>query len=74
MMPLLLIHKGGTKGDIWTNLALCTVGGLSTSALLILLVLPIFYYQFYKFQKFLGGLGATSKSTAAGEEKPAVTA
>jgi|GEM_PF-180287 len=77
MLPLLLIHKGGAKGDIWTNLALCTVGGLTTSALLILLVLPIFYYQFYKFQVFLGksktSIGAAAKSTAVGEEKPAVT-
>lgn len=77
MMPLLLIHKGGAKGDIWTNLALCTVGGLTTSALLILLVLPIFYYQFYKFQKFLGKSTASPKaavdSTVVGEEKPVVT-
>ena len=78
MLPLLLIHKGGAKGDIWTNLALCTVGGLTTSALLILLVLPIFYYQFYKFQIFLGrskaliGKGSLH-STTAGEEKPVVT-
>lgn len=77
MLPLLLIHKGGAKGDIWTNLALCTVGGLTTSALLILLVLPIFYYQFYKFQVFLGkskmSIGAAAKSTAVSEEKPVVT-
>lgn len=53
MMPLLIFHEAGSKGDIWTNLALCAVGGLTTSALLILLVLPIFYYLFYKLQKFL---------------------
>ncbi|MCP5108003.1 MAG: efflux RND transporter permease subunit [bacterium] len=54
MLPLIVFHEAA-KGDIWTNLALCTVGGLTTSALLILLVLPIFYYLFYKLQKFLVG-------------------
>jgi HAE1 family hydrophobic/amphiphilic exporter-1 len=53
MIPLLVISESGSKGDIWTNLALCTVGGLTTSASLILLVLPIFYYLFFKLQKFI---------------------
>jgi HAE1 family hydrophobic/amphiphilic exporter-1 len=53
MLPLLIFHEAGSKGDIWTNLALCTVGGLTTSAMLILLVLPIFYYLFYKLQRYL---------------------
>jgi HAE1 family hydrophobic/amphiphilic exporter-1 len=53
MLPLLILHDAGSKGDIWTNLALCTVGGLTTSAMLILLVLPIFYYLFFKLQRFL---------------------
>jgi HAE1 family hydrophobic/amphiphilic exporter-1 len=53
MLPLIIFHDPGSKGDVWTNLALCTVGGLTTSAMLILLVLPIFYYMFYKLQKFI---------------------
>jgi HAE1 family hydrophobic/amphiphilic exporter-1 len=53
MMPLLIITESGGKGDIWTNLALCTVGGLTTSALLILFVLPIFYFLIYRFQKHI---------------------
>ncbi|MCP4213316.1 MAG: efflux RND transporter permease subunit, partial [bacterium] len=55
MIPLLVFKESGSSGnsDIWSNLALCTVGGLTTSALLILLVLPVFYYLFYQFQKFL---------------------
>ncbi|MCP4221376.1 MAG: efflux RND transporter permease subunit, partial [bacterium] len=55
MIPLLVLTEKGAAGggDIWSNLALCTVGGLTSSALLILLVLPVFYYLFYKFQKFL---------------------
>lgn len=71
MMPLLLIHKGGARGDIWTNLALCTVGGLTTSAVLILLVLPIFYYQFYKLQKFLGQKKAQHAVVGSEEQAPA---
>ncbi len=43
MLPLVLSHRGG-QADIWTTLALCTVGGLTTSALLVPLVIPIFYY------------------------------
>ena len=53
MLPLIVFHEAGSEGDIWTNLALCTIGGLTTSAMLILLVLPVFYYLFYKLQKFL---------------------
>jgi HAE1 family hydrophobic/amphiphilic exporter-1 len=53
MLPLILFHETGSRGDIWTNLALCTIGGLTTSALLILFVLPIFYYLFYKLQRFI---------------------
>lgn len=52
MMPLIIL-QGPEKKDIWTSLALCTVGGLTTSALLILFILPIFYYLFFKLQKFL---------------------
>ncbi|MCP4146857.1 MAG: efflux RND transporter permease subunit [bacterium] len=53
MMPLLIIKESSGSSDIWSNLALCTVGGLTTSAMLILLVLPIFYYQFYKLQQYI---------------------
>lgn len=51
MMPMVIFREGASKSDIWSSLALCTVGGLTTSALLILFVLPIFYYFFYKLQK-----------------------
>jgi HAE1 family hydrophobic/amphiphilic exporter-1 len=50
MMPLIILKKADSS-DIWSSLALCTVGGLTTSAFLILFVLPIFYYLFYKLQK-----------------------
>ena len=52
MMPLIILKKADAS-DIWSSLALCTVGGLTTSAILILFVLPIFYYLFYKLQRFI---------------------
>jgi HAE1 family hydrophobic/amphiphilic exporter-1 len=52
MLPMILF-KNPYSTDIWSSLALCTVGGLTTSAALILLVLPIFYYFMYKLQRFI---------------------
>ena len=47
MIPLILMTKAGqSSSDIWSSLALCIIGGLTTSALLVILVLPIFYYLF----------------------------
>jgi HAE1 family hydrophobic/amphiphilic exporter-1 len=60
MLPLVILREGtsASQSDIWSSLALCTVGGLTTSALLIPFVLPIFYYLFYKLQKFILGTRA----------------
>jgi len=52
MLPL-IIFKDDSGSDIWSSLALCTVGGLTTSAFLILFVLPVFYYLFFLLQNFL---------------------
>ncbi len=52
MLPL-IIFKDDSGTDIWSSLALCTVGGLTTSAFLILFVLPVFYYLFFLLQNFL---------------------
>ncbi len=43
MLPLLLIGAETNKRQIWSSLALCTVGGLTTSTLLILIVIPVLY-------------------------------
>jgi HAE1 family hydrophobic/amphiphilic exporter-1 len=51
MLPM-VINKGDTN-DIWSSLALCTIGGLTVSTILILFVLPIFFYLFYKLQLWL---------------------
>jgi HAE1 family hydrophobic/amphiphilic exporter-1 len=55
MLPMVILRESGSSGqtDIWSSLALCTVGGLTASAILIPFVMSIFYYQFYKLQKFI---------------------
>jgi hypothetical protein len=45
MLPLLLIGSGTNKRQIWSSLALCTVGGLTTSTLLMLFVIPVLYFH-----------------------------
>jgi len=45
MLPMLLISAQQNKRQIWTSLALCTVGGMTTSTLLILIVIPVLYYH-----------------------------
>jgi HAE1 family hydrophobic/amphiphilic exporter-1 len=45
MLPLLLIGAEANKRQIWSSLALCTVGGLTSSTILIFVVLPVLYYH-----------------------------
>ena len=45
MLPLLLIGAEANRKQIWSSLALCTVGGLTTSTLFILIVIPVLYYH-----------------------------
>lgn len=45
MLPLLLIGAEANKRQIWSSLALCTVGGLATSTVLVLIVIPVLYYH-----------------------------
>jgi len=45
MLPLLLIGAEANKRQIWSSLALCTVGGLTSSTLFILIVIPVLYYH-----------------------------
>jgi HAE1 family hydrophobic/amphiphilic exporter-1 len=45
MMPMLLMQaETGVKRQIWSTLALSTVGGLTTSTLFLLVVIPICYF------------------------------
>jgi len=52
MLPM-IIFKQADKSDIWSSLALCTVGGLTTSAVLILFVLPVVYFLFLRLKQFV---------------------
>ncbi len=45
MLPLLLVGAEANKRQIWSSLALCTVGGLASSTLLILVVVPVLYFH-----------------------------
>ncbi|HOW85786.1 MAG TPA: efflux RND transporter permease subunit [Candidatus Aminicenantes bacterium] len=45
MLPMLLIGAKANQRQIWSSLALCTVGGLTTSTLFILVVIPVLYYH-----------------------------
>jgi len=46
LLPMILIQLDTGQKQIWSSLALATLGGLTTSAFFIFLVTPIFYYQF----------------------------
>jgi len=43
MLPMILWTVEAGKRDMWSSLALCTVGGLTTSTLFLIVVIPIFY-------------------------------
>ncbi len=44
ILPLLLFQaEEGVRRQIWSSLALCTVGGLTTSMILIVVVIPVIY-------------------------------
>ncbi|MGE5342319.1 MAG: efflux RND transporter permease subunit [Candidatus Omnitrophota bacterium] len=66
MLPMVLFKEttaSNNSADIWSSLALCTVGGLTTSTILILVVLPIFYYYFYKFEKHISDIRNKNKGS-----------
>jgi len=44
MLPMLFLQVNAGRRDIWSTLALCTVGGLSSSTIFIFIVIPVFYY------------------------------
>lgn len=44
MLPMVLIQLERGRKQIWSSLALSTVGGLASSTIFILIVIPIFYF------------------------------
>ncbi len=46
ILPMLLVQaEAEIKRQIWSSLALCTVGGLTSSTLFLLVVIPVLYYR-----------------------------
>ncbi|MBN1270724.1 MAG: efflux RND transporter permease subunit [Candidatus Aminicenantes bacterium] len=45
MLPMVLIQIEVGRRQIWSSLALSTVGGLFTSTLFILIIIPVLYYH-----------------------------
>ncbi|MCX6566474.1 MAG: efflux RND transporter permease subunit [Candidatus Aminicenantes bacterium] len=43
ILPMLFIPAGSGRMKIWSSLALCTVGGVTSSTLLLLIVVPVVY-------------------------------
>ncbi len=53
MLPLVFGgHSGGGDQSIWVSLGIATIGGLTASALLIILVMPAFLEVFETVQRF----------------------
>jgi hypothetical protein len=48
-LPLLYNHDPSTGKDIWENLALSSIGGLTSSTVLILSALPALYWIMTRF-------------------------
>jgi len=53
MFPLLLIKIEEAGRNIWSSLALATIGGLISSTLFILIIIPILYFHGEKINPFL---------------------
>jgi HAE1 family hydrophobic/amphiphilic exporter-1 len=51
-LPMVLFRQG-EQTDIWSALALCTVGGLTASALLVPIVIPVFYDLLLRLHSYL---------------------
>lgn len=46
ILPMLLVQaEAAVKRQIWSSLALCTVGGMTSSTLLLLIVIPVLYFR-----------------------------
>jgi len=62
MLPMLLMQaETGVKRQIWSTLALSTVGGLTTSTLFLFLVIPICYFYGDRLRGWAAGKIAEMK-------------
>lgn len=51
LLPLILIQTEVARRRLWASLALATMGGLTTSTLLIFFTIPVFYYYTHLFSQ-----------------------
>ena len=65
MFPLLLIQAEVGKRKIWASLALSTVGGLTSSTILILIVVPIFYLYGDRMRQWMQAKATELKAARA---------
>ncbi|MGA2534171.1 MAG: efflux RND transporter permease subunit [Candidatus Aminicenantales bacterium] len=64
MMPMLLMQaETGVKRQIWSTLALSTVGGLTTSTLFLLVVIPVCYFYGDRLKGWVAGKFAEIRGT-----------
>ncbi|NOZ12679.1 MAG: efflux RND transporter permease subunit [Acidobacteria bacterium] len=70
MLPLVLgSHRGGGDQSIWVSLGIATIGGLTASALLIIVVMPAFLELFETLQRFGSRLALAFQSGWSGTGK-----
>jgi HAE1 family hydrophobic/amphiphilic exporter-1 len=50
LLPLILIQTEVARRRLWSSLALATLGGLTSSTLLIFFTIPVFYYYAHLFR------------------------
>jgi HAE1 family hydrophobic/amphiphilic exporter-1 len=70
LLPLLYKHDTSGGKDIWENLALSSIGGLTSSTVLILSAIPAMYWIFTRWGWGIRRSFAGRKKRAAGLETP----
>ncbi len=70
MLPLLYKQDLSAGKDIWMNLALSSIGGLTSSTVLILGGMPVFYWTFTRWGWGLASLGAELRRLFRPEAAP----
>jgi len=50
LLPMVLVQTDPRGNKIWSSLSLCTLGGLTSSTLFVLIVVPTFYYHGHKLR------------------------
>ncbi len=65
-LPLIVVQREAGASKMWGSLALSIVGGMTSSALLVLIIVPVFYFYGKKFR--LRGTRHTGRLKKASEK------